>query len=979
MVQATVSQEINGLYVALYGRAADGPGVNYWISLLSAYDPAVTSANAATLAISVADETYLGQQFVKTQSSYFNTQYGSLSDLQFVQALYTNIGGNTGNASGIQYWLGLLAAAEASGETLQNARAGLVGQFARDILSIDLTVGAAALGLSAADYAAAEARQAEFQNKDLVSQFYASQSLLPNGGILLAASTTSAAFTAAQDAVAGVTNDPATVTAADNTIVTAVAAGNLNAIVGTTYPLTTGVDNLTSSSPRDVVTGTISFEGYGYDGNPVVNTLNPGDTIAMNGGMLQITDSGGYLSENAATNPNELTGVTVTGPFNFAVQASGAKVSNFDFIATQGVTSVAALNSSANVYFDDLPTGTKVIASGAGQSGNIYFTMLNAVDAVSVGVDGGVNGVIIENYIFNGSNYGSPTSASISSTGAANGFGSPGNGGSFSYDIFYLTHAGLAGTITSLTIDATTSLNADLSPSDYAATAALVVSGAADEVVLSSNGLLPFKTIDASGLTNGSLGLFGDSNLVSFLGGGGGSNALYFQGQYLAPDATSINGGGGSDNILAAQFVNASNASIFTNWQILAVNSLLDATSATPFNAAILTSDTITGVVFEGNDSTVGGEHILNLAPAATVQVTGIFTTVDSGLVLTHSAAGDSLAVAFSIGGGGTATLESLTSTGDAAVSIASNSTANFTEINYLNQLNETNNVLTTVTITGSSPFYLGGTGAPNSGDGVVTDSAISAAGVATTTAASLTLIDASATTGGVVIMAGASNVAAGAYVNGGTLAANNTITYTGLTIKGGSGQDQIENDANNGLVIDGNHNGDVIYLGGSGANATFANGANDVGYVGQSQLVVGPAGNSLGDTFTFGAGATAVLHIGIGAEAGSTAGTLSIGQTNVIGAAAGMGLDFTQVTAANGAVNENAAIAASTSLTNAENAAVDALGAAGVVYFNYGINEYVIAVHATEAVVSSADAVVELVGIANHAVTNTAGIVTLA
>jgi hypothetical protein len=91
------------------------------------------------------------------------------------------------------------------------------------------------------------------------------------------------------------------------------------------------------------------------------------------------------------------------------------------------------------------------------------------------------------------------------------------------------------------------------------------------------------------------------------------------------------------------------------------------------------------------------------------------------------------------------------------------------------------------------------------------------------------------------------------------------------------------------------------------------------------------------------------------------------------------MGLDFTQVTAANGAVNENAAIAASTSLTNAENAAVDALGAAGVVYFNYGINEYVIAVHATEAVVSSADAVVELVGIANHAVTNTAGIVTLA
>jgi hypothetical protein len=39
----------------------------------------------------------------------------------------------------------------------------------------------------------------------------------------------------------------------------------------------------------------------------------------------------------------------------------------------------------------------------------------------------------------------------------------------------------------------------------------------------------------------------------------------------------------------------------------------------------------------------------------------------------------------------------------------------------------------------------------------------------------------------------------------------------------------------------------------------------------------------------------------------------------------------------------------------------------------------YVIAVHSTEAALSIADAVVELVAIANHAITNTAGIVTLA
>jgi hypothetical protein len=233
--QATVLQEINGLYVALYGRAADGPGLNYWVSLLSAHDPAVTSANASTLALSAADAMYLGQQFVNTQSSYFNTQYGGLTDSQFVQALYVNVGGNTGNAAGIAYWLNLLTAAEASGQTAQNARAGLVGQFAHDMLSIDLTVGAAALGLSASDYAAAVARQQQFQNKELVSQNYAIESSLPGLGgaanVLLAPMTSSAGFAAAINAIPGVTSDVATVTAAETAIAASVVAGNLNAIM----------------------------------------------------------------------------------------------------------------------------------------------------------------------------------------------------------------------------------------------------------------------------------------------------------------------------------------------------------------------------------------------------------------------------------------------------------------------------------------------------------------------------------------------------------------------------------------------------------------------------------------------------------------------------------------------------------------------------------------------------------------------------
>ena len=131
---------------------------------------------------------------------------------------------------------------------------------------------------------------------------------------------------------------------------------------------------------------------------------------------------------------------------------------------------------------------------------------------------------------------------------------------------------------------------------------------------------------------------------------------------------------------------------------------------------------------------------------------------------------------------------------GTTSVSIGSTGAANGQ--NFIHQLLETTNNLTTVTISGSEAFGLGGgTGRSNSGDGVVTDIDASATSPAKIHS-SLTLIDASATTGGVGILAGATNTSgAGQFDNGGSLNTNVTITYTGLEIKGGSGNDFIEND----------------------------------------------------------------------------------------------------------------------------------------------------------------------------------------
>ena len=197
----------------------------------------------------------------------------------------------------------------------------------------------------------------------------------------------------------------------------------------------------------------------------------------------------------------------------------------------------------------------------------------------------------------------------------------------------------------------------------------------------------------------------------------------------------------------------------------------------------------------------------------------------------------------------------------------------------------------------------------------------------------------------------------------------------------GGSGTDDIENDAKNGIVTDGNGNEDVVTLGGAGAKAILGTGADRV-FVGISDLGTNEtAGSALGDKVTFGAAATAKLVVGTGAEAGSTINNAIIGLTEVVKAADGMVIDFSTfgVTTSHFIADETTVVASATTLKAAENAAVNAFGSSGVAYFSFKGNEYFIATNNAEAAVSSHDAIVELVGVTNiHHAINSFGLVTL-
>jgi hypothetical protein len=212
----SVLQEILGLYAAVYNRAAEFPGLFYWVGVVSqqADSDGLTIVNAGNFAITHTSAQLLGQAFVNSESSFFNQTYGGMTDSQFINALYVNIGGNAGDAGGIAYWTGLLQQAEGhnpSAAQIQAARAGLAGQFVDQFIDVDLS---AITGLTPLAYQAALQRQGTLDNKILVSQLYSNATQRTDGGLLIPHTIGDAAYQASISVLQSVTSDESTVTAA---------------------------------------------------------------------------------------------------------------------------------------------------------------------------------------------------------------------------------------------------------------------------------------------------------------------------------------------------------------------------------------------------------------------------------------------------------------------------------------------------------------------------------------------------------------------------------------------------------------------------------------------------------------------------------------------------------------------------------------------------------------------------------------------
>jgi len=191
------AQIISALYSATFNRAPDKAGLSYWVAQYAA-----NSANAI-------------QQLAAGFASHpsFTQIYGSLGNMEFVQAIYVNALGSSGDDAGILYWNNLLDNGM--------SRSDFLAAFVQAALYGDLNAMLAAGQLTQSEYAAAVIRQDYLTNRADVGLYFANtlgaeSNLSPGTDTsTIAGLNADPAYQASQAIFCGVTNDDNSVLAAD--------------------------------------------------------------------------------------------------------------------------------------------------------------------------------------------------------------------------------------------------------------------------------------------------------------------------------------------------------------------------------------------------------------------------------------------------------------------------------------------------------------------------------------------------------------------------------------------------------------------------------------------------------------------------------------------------------------------------------------------------------------------------------------------
>lgn len=371
---ALTQSQVSQLYVTLFGRASEGAGNTYW------------QTAAADLAQGATD-------MLATQAAedYFGSSLDT--DQAFIEYIYLNTLGKTyaEDTDGVDYWVGLLADGATRGEVTA-ALIEAVYQYADDTDPVT------------------KAAYEQFVNRVAVSDYCADNI---EGADLDASDD--AAMAVFSEYIEGVTDDAATVTAAEEaidgydgsafTLTNDTDIATANVFTAPMVYTPGGNDRINSLQDEDVLTGTgdnptlnATLGNANDNGSTVITpelinieTLNVAFTGsgANNVTGLDLQDSSGLAVINisrVAQNENAEVGNITTAAATLSLKHTNANAGDtVEFSYAAGV--LAGASPAATILIDDVQLGTLAIGQNQNMANNIVQT--NSFEDLTITSTGG--------------------------------------------------------------------------------------------------------------------------------------------------------------------------------------------------------------------------------------------------------------------------------------------------------------------------------------------------------------------------------------------------------------------------------------------------------------------------------------------------------------------------------------------------------------------------------------------------------------
>jgi len=758
--------------------------------------------------------------------SEFQDAYGSKKTATQVNQIYQNLFSRDADADGLNYWTGQIANG-----------------------SLELAEIAVHLIWAAKNNTGGSADKTALENKVAAATEFTNDVAADATAQLAYTADDADAFTTAKTFITGITTTAATAAEIDTQVSSIVSTYNINDAKGVTYSLATTADDLTGGTKNDTFAGVVDAD------TAANNTFTALDSLDGGAGTDTLTVT--FASD--AGNTNTFPAATISNIETFSIKnQDDDDAVTVDFANISGETTVKSNLSTSAVTFSNLASGTNVdiIGNTSLTNGALDYGFVAAATASTLDImDGVTAGAVTET----GSGL---LTTTINSTGAANTIGA----------------LGVAASVTSLNINATTNLTTGAITS--AAVTTLTITGAGDVDI--DAGALDADTdvIDASASTGDVdilVGNIADNTGVSAdltVTTGSGDDDVDLTGLDAA-DEISITLGAGNDIVYIDEVIQASSTT--SPGDVLAGGAGTDTLSAlTATLNAHATTTTVSG--FEKINITDEHSGSLDVADFGT----GITTvTLAAG---SHSGnAGD---ITFNAG----ASVLNISDVNDGNLALTAAGTAT-TDSLTINLLDIGADALSdeTLTITKIETVTLD------------TDLATS-----TLTAQVLENVSLTADTGGTTTfnVVGANALSIDAITantvdfsgSGGAITQTTAMVGTASgtnTLDGGAGDDTLIGDTNDTTNITGGAGDDDITGSSDTAGETISGGAGDdtINSSAGSDTITGGAGN---DTITLGA-ATQTVDAGDGDDTVYATNYIAYGY-NIIG---GAGTDILDVTAA--------------------------------------------------------------------------------